>query len=54
VRVGYKHGSSLGTKKNAVYSKKHNKQINILHGQDVGFHNIRLGGTHTNYWVLQS
>jgi len=38
----------------AVYSKKHSEQIKTLHGQDMEFHNIRSGGTQTNYWVLQS
>ena len=38
----------------AVYSEIHTKYINILYGQNVGFFNIKLGGTYSDHWVVYS
>ena len=36
----------------AVCSQIHTKHINTLCGQNVGFLNIKTGGTYNDHWVL--
>jgi hypothetical protein len=36
----------------AVCSQIHTKHINTLCGQNVGFVNVKLGGTYSNHWTL--
>ena len=36
----------------AVCSDIHTKHINALCGQDVGFVNVKLGGTYSDHWDL--
>jgi len=36
----------------AVCSAIHTKHVNALCGQNVEFVNIKLGGTHSNHYVL--
>jgi hypothetical protein len=37
----------------AVCSEIHTKHINTLCGQNVGFVNVKLGGTYSNHWALE-
>jgi hypothetical protein len=37
----------------AVCSEIHTKHINTLCGQNVGFLNVKVGGTYSNHWALE-
>jgi hypothetical protein len=37
----------------AVCSEIHTKHINTLCGQNVGFVNVKPGGTYSNHWALK-
>ena len=38
----------------AVCSQIHTKHINTLYGQNVGFVNVKPGGTYSDLWALKS
>jgi hypothetical protein len=37
----------------AVCSQIHKKDINTLCGQNIGFFNVKLGGTYSYHWALK-
>ena len=37
----------------AVCSEIHTKHINMLCGQNVGFVNVKSGGTYSDHWALK-
>jgi hypothetical protein len=37
----------------AVWSEDYKEHINTLCGQNVGFVNVKPGGTYSNYWALE-